>query len=102
MRTASLRVRASAMRAEDACRIRAEPQGENETMNLDWEEALNTFQNVMALGTKPLKSNVIAKMTRFSEHAPEHVLSRVIPILTEILGQNIPIDHASSLQEVAA
>ncbi|XP_057432561.1 U-box domain-containing protein 11-like [Lotus japonicus] len=77
-------------------------RGESETMNLGWEEALRKFQNVMASGTKPLKLNAIAQLARFSEHVPKHVLSRVIPILTEILAQSIPNDPSPSLQEVDA
>lgn len=76
--------------------------GESERMNLNWEEELMQYQNVMASGTKFMKIKAMVMLARFSKHAPEHILARSIPILTEILGHNSSNDSATSLQKAAA
>ncbi|XP_027342692.1 vacuolar protein 8 [Abrus precatorius] len=69
---------------------------------VDWEQELNKYQNIMASGTKSMKIKAMVMLARFSKHAPEHVLSCTIPILTEILGDAISNDSAPSFQEAAA
>ncbi|KAJ1441281.1 HEAT, type 2 [Sesbania bispinosa] len=76
--------------------------GESETMSLDWEQAVRKYENVIASGTKSMKMKAMVMLARYSKHAPEHVLARTIPILTEILDQDISNDSAPSLQEAAA
>ncbi|KAL9319892.1 hypothetical protein ACSQ67_011731 [Phaseolus vulgaris] len=72
-------------------------------MNLaDWDQELKKYQDVIASGTKNMKIKAIMMLARISKHAPEHVLARTIPILTEILGHNVLNDSAPSLQEAAA
>ncbi|XP_057432539.1 uncharacterized protein LOC130725315 [Lotus japonicus] len=44
----------------------------------------------------------MVKLTRFSKHAPEHVLSRTIPILMRNVAHYIPNDLSSSLAKVVA
>ncbi|ESW18593.1 hypothetical protein PHAVU_006G053700 [Phaseolus vulgaris] len=72
-------------------------------MNLaDWDQELKKYQDVIASGTKNMKIKAIMMLARISKHAPEPVLARTIPILTEILGHNVLNDSAPSLQEAAA
>ncbi|XP_057432542.1 uncharacterized protein LOC130725317 [Lotus japonicus] len=77
-------------------------RGKSDTMNLDWEKELRKFQKVMASWTKPLKMKAMVKLTRFSKHALEHVLSRTIPILMRNDAHYIPNDLSPSLSEVVA
>ncbi|KAK7305216.1 hypothetical protein VNO77_43117 [Canavalia gladiata] len=69
---------------------------------VDWEQELSKYQNVVASGTKSMKIKAMVMLARFSKHAPEHVLGRTIPILTEILADDASNDSAPSLQEAAA
>lgn len=68
---------------------------------VDWEQELKKYQDVIASGTKCMKIKAMVILARFSKHAPEHVLARTIPFLTEILGHNVSSDSAP-LQEAAA
>lgn len=76
--------------------------GESETVDLNWEQAMRKYENVIASGTMSMKIKAMVMLARYSKHAPEHVLARTIPILTEILGHNIANDSAPSLQEAVA
>ncbi|KAF7831303.1 vacuolar protein 8 [Senna tora] len=58
----------------------------DETCNLDWEKALSQFQNVMVSGTMGMQIKAMIMLAHQSKHAPESVLSRIIPHLTGILG----------------
>lgn len=69
---------------------------------VDWEHELKKYQDVITSGTKCMKIKAMVMLARFSKHAPEHVLARTIPFLTEILGHNVSNDSAPSLQEAAA
>ncbi|CAJ1963947.1 unnamed protein product [Sphenostylis stenocarpa] len=70
--------------------------------SVDWDQELKKYQDVIASGTKSRKIKAMVTLARCSKHAPEHVLARTIPILTEILGHNVSNNSASSLQEAAA
>ena len=78
--------------------------GESETRDINWEKALRQFQHVIATGTKSMKIKAMMMLARFSKHAPDHVLARTIPLLTEILGHNNRSNDSTilSLQKAAA
>ncbi|KAL2322773.1 hypothetical protein Fmac_027152 [Flemingia macrophylla] len=69
---------------------------------VDWERELKRYQDVITSGTKCMKIKAMVMLARMSKHAPEHVLARTIPFLTEILGHNVSNDSVPSLQEAAA
>ncbi|KAG5002068.1 hypothetical protein AAZX31_08G314700 [Glycine max] len=69
---------------------------------VDWEQELKKYEDVIASGTNCMKIKAMVMLTRLSKHAPEDVLARTIPILTEILGHNVSNDSAPTLQEAAA
>ncbi|XP_004506680.1 uncharacterized protein [Cicer arietinum] len=78
--------------------------GENsKTENPNWEEAMVKYENVMASGTKSMKRKAMIMLAHYSKRVPEHVLVTTIPILTQILGENIANDSFPDLlQETAA
>lgn len=79
--------------------------GENsKTDNLNWEVILRNYENVIASGTKSMKIKAMFMLAKYSNKAPEHVLSTTIPILTEILSHNNIANNSApgSLQEAAA
>ncbi|KAI4307902.1 hypothetical protein L6164_031029 [Bauhinia variegata] len=71
-------------------------------MNLDWEQALNEYQSVIASGTKRMQIKAIKMLAQFSKRAPEDVLASSIPTLTGILGREPSNDLDRSLQKAAA
>ncbi|GAU41225.1 hypothetical protein TSUD_129010 [Trifolium subterraneum] len=76
----------------------------SEIGNPNWEIALRKCENILASGTKSMKIKAMVNLAKYSKKAPEHVLSRFIPILNEILGHNAIANNSfpDSLQHAAA
>lgn len=67
------------------------PVQSNESQSRDdpnWDELLCQFEQSMASGSAKIRVKAIIKLAQLSSTAPDHVLSRTIPTLVEVLNVN--------------
>ncbi|XP_022139563.1 uncharacterized protein LOC111010437 [Momordica charantia] len=75
---------------------------ESEKPNLNWEEALRQYQNVMASESEAVKVKATVKLANLSQCAPENILNSTIPIIAKHLGDNPITNSSQSMQGAAA
>ncbi|XVF70818.1 hypothetical protein PTKIN_Ptkin11bG0192300 [Pterospermum kingtungense] len=69
-------------------------------MDPNWEEALNRFEMVIDSGTEAMRIKAIIKLAQLSNHAPEHILGRTIPVLANLIADHSSNNSSVSLQRV--
>lgn len=67
----------------------------------DWEKALHLFENVIVGDDDTLRVRSIIKLARLSNHAPEHLLARTIPILVDLLDYSSNSSNSNPLIQEA-
>ncbi|KAL6310988.1 hypothetical protein AAG906_024652 [Vitis piasezkii] len=62
------------------------PEAKQQKMSLDWEESFNLFEEAVASESTAMQIQAIIKVAQLSNYAPDNVLTRAVPILTQLLG----------------
>ncbi|CBI26745.3 hypothetical protein VitviT2T_029964 [Vitis vinifera] len=75
-----------------------QPEAKQQKMSLDWEESFNLFEEAVASESTAMQIQAIIKVAQLSNYAPDNVLTRAVPILTQLLGGS----SSPLVQEAAA
>ncbi|KAL6313773.1 hypothetical protein AAG906_010192 [Vitis piasezkii] len=74
------------------------PESKQQKMSMDWEESFNLFEEAVASESTAMQIQAIIKVAQLSNYAPDNVLTRAVPILTQLLGGS----SSPLVQEAAA